>query len=220
MRRTTCGWIALLALCALPAMAAAEGWTVSVQGGASVPSGDYGSEEKLNAESGWSVGAAADYTYNASWAFGLDGSWNNNSNGMEGTVTDLGGGVTSTIDQATYGVWQIGGHARYYIPVAPTAPVKWYGIVGAGLYGFTGNIDETVASGGSSTTTTYQLTDKRGGMKLGLGGLWWANPQVGINAGVDYNVAFLDKDESPFSSLPYMGAYLGLTFNIPQAQGE
>lgn len=217
MRRTTCGWIALLALCALPAMAAAEGWTVSVQGGASVPSGDFGSEEKLNAETGWSIGAAGDYTWNATWAFGFDGSWSQNANGIEGQVTDLGGGSTSTIDQARFGTWQVGAHARYFIPTGATSQVKWYGIVGAGLYGFGGDLTETVASGSSSTTTTLKMTDKRAGMKLGLGGLWWVNPQLGVNAGIDYHVAFLDKDQSPFSSLPFMGAYLGLTFNIPKS---
>ena len=218
MRRTTCGMVALLALWALPAMAAAENWTVSVQGGASVPSGDYGSEDKANADAGWSMGASADYAWNDSWAFGIDGSWGNNVHGTEGLVTDLGAGVTSTIDKARFGTWQVGGHARYLIPTGTAAPVKWYGIVGAGFYGFGLDVTETVSSGGSPTSTTLSSSDKRAGMKLGLGGLWWANPKVGVNAGVDYHLAFLDKDESSFSSLSYAGAYIGLTFAIPKAE--
>src|SRR5512134_3805441 len=210
MRRTTCGMVALLALWALPAMAEAEKWTVSIQGGASVPSGDFRSEDKANAGTGWSIGASADYAVNASWALGIGGSMGKNTSGFEGTVTDLGGGVTSTVDTDRFSTWQVGGHARYFFPTGNATSVKWYGLAGAGLYGFGEERTETLSSGGS---TTFNGSDKRAGMKLGLGGVWWANPKVGVNGGVDYHIAFLDKDASTSSSLSYAGAYLGLTFS-------
>jgi hypothetical protein len=215
MRRTMCGVVALLALCALPAVAAANGWTLSVQGGASVPSGDFRSETKANAQTGWSIGGAADYSINPSWALGIDGSWGKNTDGAEGQSTDLGGGVTSTLEKSQYSTWQAGAHARYYLPTGNANSVKWYGILGGGLYGFGKDVTTTVSSGGS---TSVSSSDKRAGMKLGLGGVWWANPRVGINGGVDYNIAFLDKDNSGFSSLSYAGAYMGLTFGLPHSE--
>jgi hypothetical protein len=215
MRRTMYGVVALLALCALPAVAAAENWNVYVQGGASVPSGDFRAETKGNAQTGWSIGAAAEYPVNTSWSAGVDGSMGRNTNGFEGQVTDLGGGVTSTIDQAQYKTWQVGAHARYFFPTKAASNMKWYGLVGAGLYGFGGNVTETLSSGGSTTTN---FSDKRAGVKMGIGGLWWVNPKFGINGGVDYHLAFLDKDNSAASSMSYAGAYAGVTFNVAQPE--
>ncbi len=218
MRRMIYGLVAVLVLWALPQMAAAEDWTISVHGGASVPTGDFASKDKADAQTGWAVGGSIDYPWKDVWAFGVDGSWNQNANGAEGETTDLGGGTTSSLDEDKFKTWQIGAHAKYFFPTSSQMPVKWYGMIGAGLYGFTEDVTETFTTGGTSTTTTTKATDKRAGMKLGLGGTWWANAQVGVNMGLDYNVAFLDKDSSPFSSLQYVGAYAGMTFKFPTAE--
>jgi hypothetical protein len=219
MRRMT---IALLAFCALGAMmgtASAETWTGSIQGGASIPSGDFGSSEAADAGAGWSLGGSVDYHWKDGWAFGVDGSYGQNQGGTEGAVTDLGSGNTLTIDKDSFNTWSLGGHAKYFFPTAATMPVKWYGLVGAGIYGFTNDVEATRVIGGNSVTLESSRSDKRIGTKLGLGGLWWANPQVGVHGGIDYNLAFMDKDESPYSSLSYMGAHVGVTFNIPTNQG-
>ena len=215
MRRMIGALIALLALWAMTGTAAAESWTGSIHGGASLPSGDYASVDKGDASTGWAIGGALDYGWKENLAIGFDGSWGQNTRGTDGQVTILGAGATSTVDQDEFKTWEIGGHAQYFFPVASSMPVKWYGLMGAGLYGFDQNQTVTVASGGTSTTTSFKGTDKRAGMRLGLGGLWWANPKVGVHAGVDYNIAFMDKDSSPYSSLSYMGAHVGLTFSIP-----
>ena len=218
MRWMICTLVTLFALSTLAQMAIAEGWTVSVQGGTSVPTGDFADKEKADAQTGWAVGGSVDYLWNEMWAFGVDGSWNQNTQGAEGQVVDLGGGSTRSLDEAKFKTWQVGAHAKYFFPTSAQMPVKWYGLAGAGVYAFNEDVSETLTSGGTSSSTSSQLTDKRAGMKLGLGGTWWANPQVGVNVGADYNVAFLDKDVSPFSSLQYLGAYAGVTYSIPKAK--
>ena len=35
--------------------------------------------------------------------------------------------------------------------------------------------------------------------------------------GVDYNIAFLSKSQSPYSMLSYLGGHVGVTFQIPSA---
>lgn len=209
--------IALLALCAIGAMvgtASAETWTGSIQGGASIPSGDFGSSDAIDAGAGWSLGGAVDYHWRDGWAFGANGSYGQNKGGAEGTSFSVPGGTT-TIDKDSFNTWSIGAHAKYFFPTATTMPVKWYGLVGAGIYGFTEDVTTTTVTGSGSSTLEFSGSDKRVGTKLGLGGVYWANAQVGIHGGIDYNLAFLDKDESPYSSLSYMGAHVGLTFNIP-----
>lgn len=215
MRRMIGAWIAIVALWGMAGTATAGDWTGSIQGGGSLPSGDYAGVDKGDAGSGWALGGSLDYGLNRSWAIGFDGSLGQNTRGASGEVTSLGSGVTLTVDDDKFKTWQAGTHAKYFFPVPDRMPVKWYGLVGAGFYGFTEDRTETVASGATSTTTSFKGTDKRAGVRLGLGGLWWASPKVGIHAGVDYNVAFLDKDQSPYSSLQYMGVHVGLTFTIP-----
>jgi hypothetical protein len=217
MRRMISAWIAVVALWAITGTASAASWSGSIQGGASLPSGDFGSSDKVDAGAGWQLGGAVDYQWTQDWAFGVDGSYGQNTSGAEGNVYDLGGGDTQSIDKDSFHTWSIGGHAKYFFPTSSTMPVKWYGLVGAGLYGFTNEVTTTTTLGGTPTTQEFTGTDKRAGMKVGLGGVWWANPKVGIHGGVDYNMAFFDKDESPYSSLQYMGAHLGLTFDIPSS---
>jgi hypothetical protein len=210
-------WIALVAILAITGTASAASWTGEITGGASLPSGNFGSTDKGDASAGWSIGGAADYHWRSDVAFGLDGSYGQNKNGAQGTVFDLGGGDTQTIDKASYTTWSAGGHAKYFFPIASTMPVKWYGLVGAGAYGFNPDVETTTVVGGVSSTSSYKPTDKRGGMRLGLGGEWWSNPKVGITGGVDYNIAFLSKSQSPYSSLSYLGGHVGVTFQIPSA---
>jgi len=219
MRRMVPFLMMWLAVAALPQPAHAGSWTASIDGGASVPTGDFGSENKANAQTGWRIGGAADYRWNTSWAFGVDAGWNQNTHGAEGDVVVDGSGNTSTIDQASFNVWSAGGHAKYFFPVQSQV-VQWYGTMGAGFYGFTQKITTTLTAGGTPTTTEGEFSDKRAGMKLGFGGMYWANPQVAVGASLDYNIAFLDKDSSPFSSLQYMGINVGVTFNIPTENSD
>ena len=210
MRRMICGVLVLLALFAAPHQSAAAGsWNATVSGGASVPTGDFGDKAKGYAQAGWSIGGSMDYMYTDQWAFGGDGSWNSNSSGNEGAVFS-----GSTLEKDKFSVWQLGAHAKYFFPMAAQAPVKWYGLMGASLYGFKN--DQTWNTGG--TTTESSSSDKRAGTKLGLGGTYWQNSQVGWDFGADYNLAFLDKDQSSSSSLSYLGLHAGVTFNIPQAK--
>jgi outer membrane protein with beta-barrel domain len=153
MRRMISAWIAAIAVVGLAGTAfAAQKWTGSIDAGASLPSGDYGSTTKADANAGWAIGGSADYYWRSDVALGLDGSYGQNKNGVEGTVYDLGGGDTQTIDKASYTTWSFGGHAKYFFPTAATMPVKWYGLLGAGIYGFNPDIEMTTVTGGVSTS--------------------------------------------------------------------
>ena len=220
MRRIISAWIALVAISAITGMASAATWTGSIEGGGSLPSGDFGSSSKVDAGAGWVIGGWADYHWTNDWAFGLDGSFGQNKGGAQGTTIDLGGGDSQTIDKDNFNTWSFGGHARYFFPTAATMPVKWYGLVGAGIYGFNENATITSVIGGTSSSSEFKGTDKRAGMKLGLGGEWWANPKMAVNGGLEYNLAFLDKDSSPYSSLSYLGLRIGVTFDIPSGGSE
>src|SRR5438132_10225353 len=120
MRRMVSAWIALVAILAIMGTASAASWTGEITGGASLPSGDFGSTNKGDANAGWSIGGAADYHWTNDVAFGLDGSYGQNKNGAQGTVFDLGGGDSQTIDKASYTTWSAGGHAKYFFPIAST----------------------------------------------------------------------------------------------------
>lgn len=217
MRRMISAWIAVIAIMGLAGTAFAAKWTGSIDAGGTLPSGDFGSSDKANAGAGWSIGGSADYFWRDDVAIGLDGAYGQNKNAAEGTVMDLGGGDTQTIDKASYSTWSFGGHAKYFFPLASTMPVRWFGLLGGDIYGFNPDVETTTVTGGVSSSSTYKATDKRAGMKLGLGGEWWANPQVGVTGGVDYNMAFLSKSESPYSSFSYLGGHVGVVFNIPSS---
>ena len=216
MKRVGFGCLALLALAGVPSLAAAAGWTVSVVGGASVPAGDFADEKKANAQTGWAIGGSGEYVWNDMWSIGVDGSWNQNSSAAEGETVAISGGSLK-LDQDTFKTWQVGAHAKYFFQLGWQTPVKWYGVMGAGLYGFTESRTEITTLGASTTTRSSDTHDKRAGIQLGLGGTWWANPKVGIDGGVGYHVAFLDKDQSSASSLQYASVHAGVTFKIPAA---
>lgn len=217
MRRVAFFLPAFLVLSAMPIAAAEKDWTISVHGGASMPTGDFADKGKGDAQAGWQIGGTMDYRWSERWAFGLDGGWSQNAQGAEATVIDLGGGDTRSLDKDPFSTWQVGTHAAYFLPGRASLPVEWYVQAGGALYGVTENFTETVTIGGASTMTDGSLTDKRAGLMFGIGSTWWANSQIGLSAGLDYNVAFFDRDESSSATLSYAVIHAGVTFVAPKA---
>lgn len=217
MRRTALFLSAFLMLSAVPIAAAEKDWTISLHGGASVPTGDFAAAGKNDAEAGWQIGGTMDYRWSEQWAFGLDGGWSQNAQATEGAVFALGGGDTRSINRDRFSTWQIGTHAAYFLPARASMPIKWYAQGGGGLYGLTEKVAETVTIGGTAATNDRRITDKRAGLMLGMGGTWWANTQVGLSAGLDYNVAFFDADESRSATLSYAVIHAGVTFIAPKS---
>lgn len=214
MRRVLC-FVLLFPLASAPRPAAAGHWTIAVNGGAMVPTGDFAAESKNDAQAGWQIGGSYDYHWTDTWTFGLDGGWNQNGNGTEGTVFDLGGGNTRTREEDRFSMWQVGAHARYALPFSAPFLARWHALVGGSLYGLTENVTETTTLSGVSTTSDWTSTDKRAGVKLGLGATWWLNAQVGVVGGLDYNVAFFDRDYAAAATLSYASVHAGLVFKIP-----
>jgi opacity protein-like surface antigen len=200
---------AVFAATSIGSVAYAGSWVLGVHGGASVPMGDFADENLANAQTGWQVGGGVDYRISDTWAFGIDGSMLQNSNGDEGeTFTDEG--VTFTVDEAKFKTWQFGAHANMMFPMQ--GAFKPYATLGLGAYNV--KTDVTVSSGGVSHSEESDGETKFGG-KLGLGGDWMFSPTMGIGLQAAYNFVSLDEESDGISSLQFVGLQAGLKFVIP-----
>jgi opacity protein-like surface antigen len=171
--------------------------------------GDFADEDLANAQTGWQIGGAVEYQISDRWAFGIDGSMLQNSNGDEGeTFTD--GGVTFTVDEAKFKTWQFGAHANMMFPMS--GAFKPYATAGLGAYNV--KTDVTLSSGGVSRSEESDGETKFGG-KLGLGGAWMFSPTLGLDLQANYNFVSLDEDTDGFSSLQFIGLQAGFKFHIP-----
>lgn len=199
---------ALLAV--LPASSFAAGWQVGLQGGATVPTGDFAD---IDAQTGFLLGGLVDYMYNDMWAFGGDASFSRNNHKDVGTTVDLGGGSTYTLDEDKYTVMQFGVHTKYLFPASGV--LKPFGIAGVGMSSFKEEYTETFASPGSpNNTQSYEnKTESRFGGKLGVGAIWWMNEMWGFGGEGDYN--YVSEDGG---SLTYFGLRANLMFKIPTAK--
>jgi len=204
-----------LALIVPAAYAAAPGsWVISGNGGMSLPTGDFGDENLLNADTGFQFGGAIDYVLNEMFAVGVDGSWNKNKHGGEGDVIDFGGGITAVYDKDEFTTWQVGAHAKYMIP-AGTSPVMPFLLGGVGIYNTKEKWEGTITSGGVSVSDNgEESTDSRFGFKLGAGAGFKANEQVSVGVEGDYNSITEDKDKVGIDSLQYSGVHAFVAWAI------
>lgn len=202
-----------LAVVGLASMAGAAGWSIDVTGGASVPTGDFGDKNLIDAQTGFQIGGGADYMLNDSWALGVDGSWNKNKHGAEGkTFTFVG--FTEQIDKAEFTTIQFGAHGKYMFPMKES-PLSPYAVLGVGAFKTNYKEEGTDTPGGAYSIDAKG--DTKVGGKLGLGGSWKANEMWGIGVEADYNFISMDKDKDGVSSLQYMGLNGVVTMHIPGA---
>ncbi len=208
---------ALLAMAA-PAAHGASAKTVmfNVNGGVSLPTGDFGDANLFDAKTGFQVGGSVDYMVTEMIAIGVDGSYNRNKSGREGDVLDLGGGDTGKVDKDKFTTIQFGAHAKWMFPVQG-GPIGPYALIGLGAYNGKEEFTETTTTiGGTPTTSSGEFKyDTRFGGKLGLGAVYKATEQVGIGIEGDYNFISEDKAKTGgTSSLQYVGIHGGVTFHI------
>jgi opacity protein-like surface antigen len=181
----------------------------SLQGGTSVPTGDFGDQEQANAIAGWMVTASAEYVVGDLWAFGVDGSYSGNTHGGVGETIDFGGGDTYTLDADNFSTWQAGVHGK--VLIASSSPLKPYALVGVGMSSTKEHWTETITSGGvPSTNSGEAATGTHFAGKAGAGMTWWASQAWGLCAEIDYN--YLDQGHD--DSITYVGIRGGFSVQL------
>lgn len=219
MSRMKALWIGLvaIALMAPPALAAPH-WMFALNGGAALPTGDFGDEQQLNANTGFQFGGEIGYMVNDMWAIGVNGSWSQNKSGLEGeTVADyFAPGDQTTFDEAKFKTLQFGAHAKFFLPMTGS-PMSPYLLGGVGMYNVKGEASGTTTpSGGSPTAFSAESEfDSRFGGRIGLGTAWKVNEMWSIGAEGDYNFISEDKDKTGgISSLQYASVRATLTLHV------
>jgi len=200
---------ALLAvLVAMPTVTFAAGWQFGVQGGASIPTGDF--LDSKDAETGYIFGTFADYQF-ASWTLGANFSMTGNNHADVGVPQDLGGG-TYTLNEDKYSTTQFGAHAKYMFPIGGN--IRPYGILGAGLTKFKEKVTSTYTAPGVPDDIRSQENERdwEYGGTLGAGAIWWLSEMWGISGEADYTFMLLDD------GLPYFSLCAGAVFRIPTAK--
>jgi opacity protein-like surface antigen len=222
MLRKSSVLVALLAVVlAAPVVHAAGGWTIGVNGGASIPSGDFKDETNgLDAKTGFLAGLEIGYMIKENICVGVDGAMVRNKHGAEGSVEDLGGGSTLTANKDKFNIMRFGAHGKYMFPMAES-PVHPYVVVGGGIYNLKEDYEYTLYD--PSGPTTIVFTDEsdnvdqpgsRPGFKGGLGATFKATDKVNIDVQGTYNFISLDKAKFGFSSVKYIGLQAGVSFNV------
>jgi len=218
--------VAALALLAVaPVANAAGGWTISLNGGLGIPTGDF--KDSLEAKSGPQFALDICYHLSDLFAVGVDGGMNQNKHGFEGDVEDLGGGATLTADKDKFIAWHAGVHGKYMIPMQ--GKVHPYGVLGVGIYNLKEDYEYTFNDGAGTIVTftdeadeaagNFEQPGSRLGGRIGLGAMYQATGQVGVGIEADYNMITMDKDKFDVSSLQYLTVRAVVSYNL-MAMGQ
>lgn len=199
----------------------AKTFMIYLHGGMGIPSGDFGDQRTFDATTGFQFEGGVDYMVTDMIAVGLDGSYNRNKSGLEGTTFDAGGGFTGTWDENKFTTIQFGAHARIMVPVHES-PVSPYALLGLGMYSTKHKWSTSYDDPATAPFDEVDKTDLRPGAKLGLGADFKATEQVSVGVGADFNFIKLNStkmlanfgfDPAP-SSFQYIGIHGGVTFSI------
>ena len=169
-------------------------WTFGLQGGASMPTGDYGDL----ASTGWNFGGMADYWMNSQWGLGADVAYHANPG------SDLANAAAVLIDgpgsEMKFSTIQYGVHTTYMIPTQGGSMFPF-------LQGGVGNYNiKTKIDGG---TTSEEGSENKFGFNLGGGVDFRATPTV--NLGVNGTYHYISADPS---ALNWFGVEGRVTFKM------
>ncbi len=189
---------------AMPTAAFSAGWQFGVQGGASIPTGDF--FDSQHAETGSIFSISADYLLGEMWTLGANFSMTGNNHANVGPS-----GSIVTVDEHKYSTTQFGAHARYIFPVGGN--IKPFGILGAGSTEFREKETVTYSYPGTPVETYNRDSGRRAvSGKIGAGATWWPSATWGIGCEADYNYMVLED------GLPYFALSAGAMFRIPGAK--
>jgi len=169
-------------------------WTFGLQGGMSMPTGDFGDV----ASTGYNFGGQADYWMNSQWGFGADVAYhaNNASDAVQAALTLIDPGAEMKFSTIQYGV-----HTTYMIPTQGGTMFP-YLQGGAGAY----NV-KTKIEGGSAPG---DVSENKLGFNMGAGVDFRATPTV--NLGVNGTYHYISADPS---ALNWFGLEGRVTFRMP-----
>jgi opacity protein-like surface antigen len=195
--------VALVMLTAASAFAAGKtksttstgNWTFGIQGGASMPTGDYGQV----ASTGWNFGGMADYWMNSQWGLGGDVAYHANNASKE--IND-GLALIDPGSEMKFSTMQFGAHATYLIPTQG-GTMSPYLQGGVGSYNIKTKID-------GGTLLTGEATESKFGFNMGAGVDFRATPTV--NLGVNGTYHYISADPS---ALNWFGIEGRVTFKMP-----
>jgi hypothetical protein len=170
-------------------------WTFGIQGGASMPTGDYGDV----ASTGWNFGGQADYWMNSQWGFGGDIAYHaNNANSDVNTAL----AIADPGAEMKFSTMQFGAHAIYLIPTQGGTMFP-YLQAGTGIYNVSTKIDGGTLLNGSDSQSKF-------GINMGGGVDFRASPTV--NLGVNGTYHYISADPS---ALNWFGVEGRVTFRMP-----
>lgn len=211
--------VAVLAFAPSLAFAAGKSYEIGLTGGIGLPQGDFKDETNgLDGRNGPQLGIDFSYHVAEAIAVGVDGSWTRNKHGAEGSVEDLGGGITLTANKDEFTTVQYGVHGKYLFRVAGS--FKPYGLLGFGFYNIKENWEYTYDDGVNPPTLftdeseNFDQPGAKFGWKLGAGATYMASPTIGLGLAVDYNSFALDEAKYGVSSVPSVNVRGRLTYHI------
>jgi len=189
-------------------------WTFGIQGGASVPTSDYGSDFSA----GWNIGGQADYWLNPQWGLGVDAGYHSTNAKDEFNNTTFGSTTTPADGKTDF--LQYGVHAVYMIPMQG-AQVHPYLQGGVGGY----NVKIKVDNATKPTTESIDESKNKFGFNVGAGVDFHATNVVNLGINGTYHYVSGTDDIVPSAQVPsgfsfpsnnsWFGIQGRVTFMIP-----
>jgi opacity protein-like surface antigen len=216
------GWLVAaltLVLAASASAATAKRIEVTVGGGLTIPTGDFGD----GAKSGWNLSGSVDYPVSEMIAVGVHTTWHNNEHQDVGTTTTIAPGVTETLDEDKFSIVDIGAHAKLRF-AAQDASITPYALIGVGMYQVHEAYTYTIDDGVTRQTFTekddeqagfFEQIGSRFGARVGLGATFKASEQIGIDVAGEYNFVSLDKNKSGSSNFQFGAIRAGIVWGFP-----
>jgi len=207
------GFAAAAAFVILTAGAAAAGsYSISVAGGAGVPSGDFGQAYGTS----WNLNGAVDYEISRLWGMGVDlgyNTWNGKSAYEDGLAAFselfLGSPAGTTADAKTT-AFQYGVHATVTPPVV--GPVHPFVQAGAGAY----SLKETIELSDPNSPLNGDVSKTMLGFNFGAGVDFTAAPTVSV--GIDGKYHYISSKDDYGYNTSWFAVQGKVTFHVPLAK--
>ena len=171
-------------------------WTFGLQGGGSMPTGDYGNVAKT----GWNFGGQADYWMNSQWGFGADAAYHANNASDDENAALVADPTFGPGSEEKFSIIQYGVHATYLIPMqGQVAPYLQGGVAGY-------NIKDKITGG----LAPGDVSSNKVGFNIGGGVDFHATSSVNLGVGGTYHYVSTDP-----TALNWSGVQGRVTFKMP-----
>jgi len=171
-------------------------WTFGLQGGASMPTGDYGEV----ASTGWNFGGMADYWINSQWGLGADIAYHANNGSDDFNAALVADPAFGPGSEAKFTTIQYGVHTTYMFSTQGT--MFPYLQAGAGSYNLKSEVDGGLSPG--------DVSENKFGFNMGAGVDFRATPTVNLGVNGTYHYISVDP-----TALNWFGIEGRVTFKMP-----